>query len=598
MKKIFLHEGKVIEFDTKNESHIQYLKRTAEAQGIEVIEADVDEVKLLVGSFFDWNLTYRHYIEGHQNVLEYLTIWHQIYKDTHPTIILVIPRQTGKTTLLAGKLAYNGTSKRNHKTTYITFSDESLRSFSNDKYRDSLLHRENEEIYKLVRRAGQTLGQLHRIEFLTRSTSNLVTHAGDMHHVEGKSVDEMILDELQNLNLDAYVTAKESQAWTQGPELMAGIGGYIGTQHHKEWLESNQNKWKYIDDEWRKKLRFLGVNYHELQDGEFTQGNSRLVWGDYLKDALKGYYEPQAPENNEKHGYTFTQEDMPNIPMTKLDALKTYHVPITASIQYKREKYPESWLMRHVYAYFIQGELKPLIESQVRACFDKNANFVKAENVDHSKGLVIVSADWGGGSKAFTIPHVIQWIDEDIPIARLLYVAKWTESDVDKQAQMFINLCDAYEADKISTDAGGGTHQVQTVEKRYGSRFVKVSYHTRPAQVLPSNEEMKKMRKENRFTIDRSFALEMIFDLIKRHHEFNQYSFPRYQIPALHSEELNWYVEHLTADEGHLIKVKGQDYTDYDHPDTQPDDALHSLVYNWIGFILARKDKTWWSSFN
>ena len=53
------------------------------------------------------------------------------------------------------------------------------------------------------------------------------------------------------------------------------------------------------------------------------------------------------------------------------------------------------------------------------------------------------------------------------------------------------NLMDAYEGKILSTDAGGGTHQVQKLEKRYGVGFVKTTYRNRPAQPLPTKKEIK-----------------------------------------------------------------------------------------------------------
>src|SRR5437879_636756 len=52
--------------------------------------------------YFDWTLKYRTIIEGHPNVLKYLPMWHEPYRDTHPWIMFCIARQLGKTTLGGG----------------------------------------------------------------------------------------------------------------------------------------------------------------------------------------------------------------------------------------------------------------------------------------------------------------------------------------------------------------------------------------------------------------------------------------------------------------------------------------------------------------
>ena len=42
-----------------------------------------------------------------------------------------------------------------------------------------------------------------------------------------KSVDDLIFDEGQNLDLEQWVTAGESQSFTNGKFVVAGIGGYM-----------------------------------------------------------------------------------------------------------------------------------------------------------------------------------------------------------------------------------------------------------------------------------------------------------------------------------------------------------------------------------
>lgn len=100
--------------------------------------------------YYEWTLRFRPLIEGKKNLLRYLVMWHDIYQDENPWIMLLIARQLGKATWGGGMLAYYG-SKMHKKGVYVTFSDESLRSFSTDKYRGSILHTDNPELYEIVK---------------------------------------------------------------------------------------------------------------------------------------------------------------------------------------------------------------------------------------------------------------------------------------------------------------------------------------------------------------------------------------------------------------------------------------------------------------
>jgi hypothetical protein len=533
--------------------------------------------------YYEWSLRFRPMIEGKKNMLRYLVMWHDIYRDEHPWIMLSIARQLGKTTWGGGKLAYYG-CKIHTKAVYVTFSDESQRSFSNDKYRGSVLHTDNPELFEIVKGAGSGKGALSRVEFLTDSSTSLVTDANEMHHVEGKSADFLFFDEAQNLNLDAYVKAKESQAWTQGKTIIAGIGGYLGTMHHKFWLSTNQMRWIFHTENWRDKLQF---------------DSGGLVWDDYLIDLLAGHWEPQAPKNSQRHGYWLSQEMFPNIPLTRHDAVEKYHTAEDASIQWKREHYAASYYTRHVLGQFVKGHTRLFTKEMLHKLFDRNLSFTRPEDVDRSKGKIYAAADWGGGTTAFTVLMISQCLHPTGPIFKILYIKRVDDPDVEKQADMFINLCDAYEVDHIGMDAGGGPRQAQKVEKTYADRCTKITYLTRPDTPLPRENETDRLRQENRFTIDRTYSFDRLKDLIENPFVQEPYAFPRFIVPGADPQKISWIVDDFEAVQGELIKLKGtgQDYIRYTHDASQPDDAVHSFNYTWIAQMIDKGSDVWLKSF-
>lgn len=533
--------------------------------------------------YYDWNLKFRNRIEGKPNILKYMPMWKAIYEDNHPFIMLVIARQLGKTTWAGGLLAYYGTQDHT-KGVYVTFSDQSLSTFSNDKYRQSILHRDNPEIFKAVRGADSGKGALSRVEFLTDSSTSLVTHANEMHHVEGQSADILVLDEAQNLDLDSYERAKESQAWTQGRTIITGVGGYIGTLHHKYWLSTDQREWEFKKEYWRDKL-------------EFDQHG--LVWDDYLIDLLDGEWKVKAAENYHRHGYHINQLMFPKMPLTKQEAVEKYKVSYEYSLEYKRERYPSTWYQRHVLANFIKGQTKPFSKESLLKCFFKSKSFVKPEDVDHSKGKVYASADWGGGNTAFTIPLVTQCLDENGPIFRVLWIERIDEQDVEKQADIFINLCNAYEVDHIAIDAGGGPRQAQKVETTFADRCTKISYIVRPDMPLPRESEKEIQNRENRFSIDRTYSIDRLKDLIDHPYYLKGTPFARWIIPAADPEKVMWIIEHFESVEGEIKKLKstGQDYVNYTHAPGHPDDAMHSFNYNWIAQMINKDSDIYIKSF-
>lgn len=545
----------------------------------ENLQIDFDKFDI---PYYDWTLRFRQLIEGHQNVLKYLPMWHQPYKDEHPWQMYVIARQEGKTTHGGGKLAYYGT-KRHTKGVYVTFSDESLRSFSNDKFRGSILSPENPELFEIVKGNRGDKGAVSRVEYLTNSSTSLVTHAGGMHHVEGKSADIMVLDEIQNLDLDSFEKAQESQSWTQGAKMFMGVGGYLATTHHKYWLSTNQMEYEFKKETWRDGLEF---------------NDEGLVWDDYLIDLCAGDWNAKAPANWTRHGYWMPQQILPNIPLTIDDAINKYKIAKEYSIEHKRLTYTSSYYSRHVEARFVKGQTKPFTKEMITKLFDRSLGFTRPEDVDHKKGRIYATSDWGGGNSAYTVPMISQCIHPKGPIFKILYITRLDEPDVERQADQFINLCNAYEADKIGVDAGGGARQSQKAETTFATSLTRIEYMTRPQNPLPTETEMDKLQSENRFRIDRTYSLDRLKDMMDNPFMQGTYAFPKFIIPAADLSKVAWIADDFENIEGELVKLKstGQDYIRYDNP-KGPDDAAHTFNYTWITQMLDTGRDVWLKSF-
>jgi len=323
------------------------------------------------------------------------------------------------------------------------------------------------------------------------------------------------------------------------------------------------------------------------------------VWGDYLIDLLRGRWEPKAPQNWMRHGYHLSQEMFPNIPLFIKDAVEKYKVAEDKSIEWKRINYPASFYQRHVLANFVKGATKPFTKEALLKIIDRNLSFTRPEDVDHKLGRVYASADWGGGGSAYTVPLVAQCLHPKAPVFKVLYIDRMDEANVEKQADRFINICDVYEVDKITIDAGGGPRQAQKVETTFADRCTKISYITRPDVPLPRESEMDKLDKENRFIIDRTYSFDRLKGLIEDPFLYKNMAFPRIILPGADMEKIGWVIDHFEAVEGEIIKLKntGQDYIRYIHDPGKPDDAVHSFNYMWIAQLLDQDSDIWIKSF-
>lgn len=542
-------------------------------------------------NILEWSLHCRPQIQGRSNILKYLKFWHDIYKDDWYWIMLLIARQMGKSTYAASRKGYKMTKAPNTETLYITYEDESLRVFSR---RFRRMWKESEILRQFLK--GSTLGSVTMLELITDSIAWLVTHAHDFHHVEGKSTNEQIWDELQNLDLEQWVKAFEAQSFTNGSFLGAGIGGFVDTLHHKWWLSTDQREWIpsnqdiYIDSAgkewpgqgWRKHLQF-----------DDKKPFDSLVWDEYLiKDrVLDGYWNITKPQNSDKHGYHLTQYIAPWIPLSKADAVRKYHVDPKKSIEAKLEDYPYADFQRNVLAEFVAGEKKPFPREALYKLFDKNRRLLKPKDVDYELGDLYAGFDWGGGKR--TVMWIYQEINSTIPILSMINSKRVETPDVQEQFNLASEWIDDYSVKQAVMDGGGGTFQVQQLEQRYGDRCVKFYPLKRPGIPGPkdSNEEYE-WRRKNMWSYDKTWLMQRVEDYVKRPHIEGTQMINRLVWPGADMEKVEWIVDQFSNEQTEAISLSGGgQYLRYftDDPNKRPDDALLAHNNCIVAWDLAKK---------
>ena len=530
-------------------------KQTEEEQQLQqLVLPDVPDNRL------EWSLTVRPTIDGRKNIVQYMPMLQRLHEDNWGWIMIKFARQMTKSAYLSTRMAHLMTTKPNQKTIFVTFEDEALTAFSRDKFRT--LWSESELARQYV--DGSTLGSLSSIRTKNNSSASLVTAVNDFKHVEGKSGDDLIFDEGQNLDLDTWVTAGESQSFTNGAFVIAGIGGYVDTEYTKWWDASDQRHWIYSNELWRDKLEFN-------QDG--------LVWDSYMEDVLQGHWKQLKQENQSRHGYFSNQYQAPWIPLRKSDCEK-YKLPENKSIQWKEETYPQNDFIRHVQAGDVAGDTKPFTSQMLYKLFDKKRSFLKPSEVDYELGDLFFGADWGGGFR--TIRWIYQYVNGKFPQFILINADRVETDDVEEQYRLACEWIDDYEISQSVVDAGGGTYQVQQLMKRYGESCLKFSYLTRPDDPEPDRDEQRKFSQENRWARDKTFLMDSYRTKIIKPQLDGNNMIQNFVWPASDTSKLDWIVDHHTNELTELVKLSrtGTYYSRYYTPDKskKPDDGLHGNI--------------------
>ncbi|KKN75420.1 hypothetical protein LCGC14_0380410 [marine sediment metagenome] len=571
---------------SEHRKRLQAKEAAAVARALNVhTEQEIEELPDLPTDRVEWEYFCRALIKGTKNRLKYRPMLLKIVNDIFPFIMLMLARQWGKTTMIASNLAFHATTKHHFDQMYFNFKEPNLKTFTENKFREDVFGQG--PLSKYV--AGiSRLGSQRRILSKTKSAIDMMLPGMLWENALGGSNQRLEIDEGQDHDWTGFGNVRETQADTMGDLEIAGVGGFKDTDYDRLWKSTNQMQYKFKRSEpWKGYENMSWRNDLEFDD-------EGLVEGAYLLDVLDGEYIADVPRNYSRHGYHLSQLQNPRIPLKIEHAINDYKVSPEFSIEWKEKKDPNysfADYVRNILAESVEGELKPITSEMILNLFDKTMGLTKAADVDHAAGQVFIGIDWGGGGK--TIIWIWQCIDNTAPIFKLLWVEQVMTSDVQEQIRICKNLCDAYEPKKIIVDAGGGTEQVQSLQKYYGSTCIRNSYHPRPELALPTRVELVKFNREMRYVIDRTFSINRIISLIKYPHKEPGFTCNRIILPGKDYEEVKWIVKQFTALVGtkEHLKSTGQTYIKYDHKDSEPDDALQACNYAFIAWDIGRGAK-------
>jgi len=530
----------------------------------------------------EWELYCRSIIKGEPNRIKYLPMIMEVAQDAHPFIFLFWARQWGKTTLFGSTLAFNASTNESFDQTYINFELESLKTFSDNKFRKDIFRYYPLSEYML---GFSSFGSMTKVQLKTGSTVDMITSLHNWSHAQGKTNKLIVIDEGQDHDWKGWFNLRETQADTMGDTLIGGIGGYLDTQYHRIWKSTNQMEWMYEHGEEYKGYPNMSWR-RELERNCFDEKG--IVYDQAMLDALQGKWKPQAPRNFSRHGYHLTQLQNPRIPLLEVDAIELYHVPPEFSIEAKLKDpdYTQSEFRRYVLAEFVAGDEKPITEETMYKLIDKTIAFTPSNRVDHELGEVFLGADWGGGPK--NVVWVMQCLDNDIPIFKLLFAAKLSGQTSDEKYQTIRNVIEAYGVKQAVIDALGDPHPVEQLQKYFGQRCIKNFYISRPARPLMiTKAEKRKLNKHNLYEIDKTYSLDVIVDLIKIHSPIG----PRLILPGRNFREIEWIIKQFVNEQVEFFVTPGrQQQRRYYTPDPKlnPDDALHAFNYARIAWFIHR----------
>lgn len=459
-----------------------------------------------------------------------------IYRDINSEINIVKPRQMEITEFALNWLLFYLTKNPFATGLYMSDRQDHVSVFSKLRLQSEAI----EQSEYLKHMAGNYDHNVTEQPFINGSRLYMYSAWGDFEAARSIPVDFAVVDEMQSVNVEALPVLKESLSKSRYRKILKiGTGSDEGDEWWKEWHRGTQHEWNQQLQIWEpKSLLTPGISsYHITQ---------------YMASWIR-------PEE----------------------------------IEYKHATYTPRRFANEIDGWWYKGARKPLTNPEMRFLFDRSLTLLPPNEVDYTLGDLYMGVDWGGGINAYTIPWIWQCLDDKVPRFRLIYVQKIEERSTEKQAEMIGKLLDAYHIKQGVMDVGGAPYQVQKIEERYAERMIKCSYMSRPENPFEIISE------ENRISVDRTWTIESIIDLITRP-ETNPAitnGVPRICIPAKNLEWVEWIIDHFTCIEAEsVILSSGKKYVRYIHPQESNDDALHACNYAYLAWLIQRRERWEWIS--
>jgi len=452
--------------------------------------------------------------------------------------LVVKARQMEMTEMLVNWLLFNLSKYSNTTALYTAPRADQVSRFSRDRIRRAIM--DSRSLCRSLEVAREEEGKeaIARIPFANGSLLYLVSAWGDFSAIRNIPADFAAVDEMQDVQSEALPVIMEAMSHSEHRRLvLVGTASEVGSEFHRLWETSDMKEWNREAEKWV----------------------------------------PTKPENKLYSGYHISQEMAPWIITLPPDHPN--------SIEAKRPPaYSERRFLNEVLGLFYAGMAKPLLTEDLLRC--------RAFQLKMMSGLgppfrSYMGVDWGGG-----VGRTVVWImaQDEWNRWRLLYVHRFTEKDLMRQAEVVSNLIPLFNVKQCVADLGYGAVQVSELQKKHAGTVLGCSYVQRPDRPLErrEREEFGERIVHPHMQADRSFYVEKAISLIKLV-DAKGNRFPMLQLPWADPAKIEWIIDQFCCIERETVEMQsGRQYFRYVHPEGSEDDALHAFIYALIAYDATK----------
>lgn len=521
---------------------------------------------VLPPSFFVENYLYDN--EGRLQKLTDFPMLKYIYDNMPQKLLLKCSRKTLKSTLLSNFICLNLIRWNFYKMLYIGPQEMTVKYFSSNYLPPRF---ESPKIKNLLIQGWAKNDVFEKIVQDTKSSLLLRYVKDDATRIRGPAVDCVVYDEVQDIQYDQIPIIQETMALSPYKrEIFAGTPLDSSNTIHNIWRSSNQLEWM---------MRCGCGHWNSL-----TEGNEplKMIMPHGLScskcskkiSSREGEWVTMNPTKALLTGYHLAQPILPFFNETDKEWQEIY-VKCTSG------KYDHKKIMNEVFGLTYDVGTKPITQEELqKLCIlgsmgDMN-NLTVLNNNKHRYKLFTIGVDWGVSMTASRTVCTVGAVTSD-GVFEVILVKIFTGFDHEAHIQAIAGLANALNAYCVSDSGPDPIRGIKLCELTSPTRSQLAAY--RRSKVIQYFDQGEYDWRQNRWVLHRSDVISLMIRQLKA----GKILFPRWEDVSDYMQDiLNVYVE---VKDG----LYGQEMF-YGHKDSQPDDAMHSLVFAACSAYMAIGD--------
>lgn len=486
-----------------------------------------------------------------------------------PQVLLMTGRQVEKSTTVSIKIANNVLLRNFSRSLYVAPLHEQVKSFSKGRLDKLFRYSQRDLIRKRYMHSDLTNQILHK-EFLNGAEIYLRNCFEEADNIRGLSIDDISIDEVQDIIVDALPVIRETQTRSKNPHLfLTGTPKTFSNTIQQMWDQSSQADWVIVCPACRK--------HQILSDQSVTPTGficRNMQCRRPLPDLARamGRWEHRKPDAKMK-GFRITQMMVPDIN--------------PASVYEKIMNYPKVRLYNEVLGRSYENADKPFPDSLLAKMSDNEYPIYTTLQGIHSEFAnrpIFMGIDWGEGEKngkqgtGYTVVSV--WAFNNDGIFQQLAVKRFErgdELDPDYQLEFIEKWMHNYKISVCVADYGAGVKENLRLKAKLKERFYQCQYVGR--QTLKMNLDIANFK----YLIPRSPWMTDFIELCQK---------DKVAFAGKNNEEnLKWIHENFRSiySEYRSSRSGASEELYYGHAVSEPDDGFHSSLYAWLASIIYAK---------